>query len=176
MTSKYPRTSAFVLERFYRTVNETTPDACWEWSGLLNTSGYGLFRHTIDGKPVQIPAHRFMYILVTAAPIPDEVGVCHTCDNRRCCNPAHLYLGTQADNVRDMMERGRQSNGFTPQATHCRRGHEYTPENTRRSPYSRGRICVTCATARWTADARKNGAARKARMRARRSPSAGGGE
>lgn len=78
------------------------PDACWPWTGVKNNSGYGMIK--IAGKLHR--AHRVVFELEVAA-IPDGKVLRHTCDNRICCNPAHLLVGTQADNIRDMMERGR---------------------------------------------------------------------
>jgi hypothetical protein len=74
------------------------PDECWEWQGCLNSYGYGVF---IRNKKT-IFAHR---VMVDAAP-----GECalHHCDNRKCCNPAHIFKGDRADNMRDMYAKGRR--------------------------------------------------------------------
>ena len=93
-------------ERFWSKVDRREPEQCWEWKAGKNKTGYGLF--WIDGK--QQKAHRASYQL-HHGPIPDGLHVLHSCDNPSCVNPAHLHLGTQADNMREKMERGRSPSG-----------------------------------------------------------------
>jgi len=71
--------------------------------------------------------------------------VCHTCDVRLCCNPAHLFIGTRSDNVADCVAKGRYSNGRA-ERTHCPAGHEYTEANT--YIHNGKRTCLTCKNAR----------------------------
>lgn len=86
-----------------------TASGCWEWTGG-KSHGYGQVRvHEVWGSyPIYV--HRASY-LVHIGPIPDGQNVCHTCDNPRCFNPDHLFLGDQAANVSDMVMKGRQAIG-----------------------------------------------------------------
>lgn len=124
-----------VATRFWAHV-EKGP-GCWLWTGARTWSGHGTFN--VGAKKFD-RAHRVAYRLVHGA-IPDGLVVCHQCDNPPCVNPAHLWLGTQGDNLRDMMAKGRAGGQFKPK-THCIRGHAFTPENSK--PKRGGRACRTC--------------------------------
>jgi hypothetical protein len=86
---------------FWSKVNKT--DDCWEWTGALTTSGYGRFNK--DGKCLR--AHR--YSIMLDGRDPTDMYVCHHCDNRKCVRPDHLFLGTNQDNMDDMMRKGRKT-------------------------------------------------------------------
>ena len=79
---------------------------CWEWLGQLDNKGYGRRTFTIDGKKRKTPVHQISYRL-WKGDIEKGLFVCHTCDNRKCFNPEHLWIGTQKDNLQDMKIKGR---------------------------------------------------------------------
>lgn len=81
---------------------------CQEYQGCIQANGYA--RATVQYKADY--AHRHSYRLAVGAAIPDGLDVCHSCDNRRCINPDHLFLGTRKDNMRDAVLKDRQAKGF----------------------------------------------------------------
>ena len=94
--------SAPVLVRLSQQSESNEETGCIEWTGYLRGDGYGSLR--IDGKQVQ--AHRAAYE-ATFGKIENGLFVCHRCDNRKCINSDHLFLGTNQDNVDDMVAKGR---------------------------------------------------------------------
>ena len=90
------------LDRFFSHVNKT--DSCWIWAGSKTNLGYGRIYDGSNGK--RYVAHRLMWEL-TYGKIPDGMYICHTCDNKLCVNPDHLFLGTQKDNMEDCVNKGR---------------------------------------------------------------------
>lgn len=90
-------------DRFWAKVDRREPDQCWPWMGWMNDD-YGVIR--VGGRDEK--AHRAAW-MVARGPIENGLVVRHTCDNPRCVNPGHLLLGTQLDNIRDRVERGRSA-------------------------------------------------------------------
>jgi hypothetical protein len=88
------------IDRFWNKVIKTS--SCWEWQAAKNKQGYGMY--SVDGK--SIPAHRFSAMLHGF--IIDNKLVCHTCDNSKCVNPNHFFIGNYQDNVDDMIAKGRK--------------------------------------------------------------------
>jgi len=90
-----------IEERFWEKVRKGEGDECWVWTAST-VNGYGRLR--VDGEAKT--AHRVSWEL-NRGPIPDELHVLHKCDNKPCINPTHLFLGTNADNVRDCFQKDR---------------------------------------------------------------------
>jgi hypothetical protein len=99
------------IDRFMKYV-ETKSNGCWLWTGGTTHSGYGVFYAgtSPDGSRCQANSHRWIYEHHNG-PIRDGLFVCHTCDCKSCVNPAHLFLGTNSDNIRDAVRKGIQVGG-----------------------------------------------------------------
>lgn len=94
-----------IKERFWSKVDKSNLDGCWIWKASLSgQNGYGFFR--IGKAEGCTTAHRFSYTLEKGI-IPQGMLVCHSCDNPKCVNPNHLFLGTHRDNAIDRKNKGR---------------------------------------------------------------------
>lgn len=93
------------IKQFWSRVDKTSdPNGCWFRGPRTRYSQFG-------PEYNRMYSHRFAYT-ITHGPIPEGLFVCHTCDNRGCVNPDHLWLGTNKDNMRDMVNKGRSNRGM----------------------------------------------------------------
>jgi hypothetical protein len=130
------------LERFMAKVSPEPTSGCWLWTGALGMDGYGIRVHLHGEERKPRRAHRASWEIFRG-PIPDGLWVLHRCDNPPCVNPDHLFLGTQTDNIRDAVRKGRRNMHLPAAAVaaalkeserrranpFCVRGHARTPEN-----------------------------------------------
>lgn len=104
MRLKLPYLPPWKRRSFWGRINRAGPNDCWPWQGAIQRNGYGNLRlgsHTYQ-------AHRIAYWLTTHED-PGELDVLHTCDNRPCCNPGHLFIGDNTANVADRVAKGRNN-------------------------------------------------------------------
>lgn len=94
-----------IEDRFWSKVDRSNedPEACWEWQASFSSSGYGRFWNGVKGDTLP---HRISWVMANG-PISPSIYVCHRCDNKKCVRPSHLFLGTQRDNMLDMVAKGR---------------------------------------------------------------------
>jgi len=95
------------IDRFWSHVDVCDENSCWLWRGSTKGRGYGQYRS--DGA--NLLAHRVAYAYASGCDIPDGMVVRHSCDNPLCCNPSHLSIGTQRENMQEAGERGRMVRG-----------------------------------------------------------------
>lgn len=116
------RSLEFCQKRFMSHVVQGLPDECWLWNGARSGTGHQYGQAGYQGR--RYTAHRLAYILFVG-PVSDDLEVCHSCDTPLCVNPSHLWLGTHADNMRDMTQKGRLRAACSPGRT----PYKLTPEN-----------------------------------------------
>ena len=115
-------TPEFVAKFESRVVrDDCMSDGCHIWIGAKKAAGYG----TIKNKGKTLNSHRASYTIYNGE-IPHGMMICHKCDNPSCVNPAHLFLGSQSDNIKDAVSKGRL---WQQKKTHCPEGHEYAGDN-----------------------------------------------
>lgn len=134
-TDEFQRRMAVPPEiRFWERVQKT--DGCWLWTAWKKPEGYG--KIWINGRG-PVFAHRYSWELAHGQQLDRSVFLCHRCDNPQCVRPDHLFPGDAKANALDASLKGRTAG---QRMTHCRRGHEFTPENTRLR--NNWRVCRAC--------------------------------
>ena len=102
-------------KRLWKKIEVGPADKCWCWRAKAQQAGYGV----IQWKGKAYKAHRIAWMLTYGELPPSSVLVCHRCDNRLCCNPTHLFLGSPKDNTLDALRKGRLKRGkFSPAQVH----------------------------------------------------------
>jgi HNH endonuclease len=114
-------------------------DGCHLWLAETNNRGYGRFAIYRSGRRIRLLAHRLSYALANGAIAAGSV-IRHDCDTPACCNPGHLLAGSQLDNIRDAVWRGRH------RAEGLQRGHDLLQDSLRRALECKEKLCPACAT------------------------------
>lgn len=131
-TADGPKARAPLHERFWKKVDVCGENECWNWTAKSKTKGYGVI--SLGGRDGgKMLSHRAAWTL-TNGEIPSGDGfhgtvVMHECDNRLCCNPSHLRLGTQPENVKDMDQKGRRKH--SPQIGSRHHNSRFTEQDVR---------------------------------------------
>lgn len=123
-----------------RFINEK---GCWLWLGSMNGNGYG--QVMIDY--ISYGVHRLSLHLFKNFDLSSPLNALHTCDRSDCFNPDHLYEGNQSNNLKDAYNRKRRSGNNLGGKSHCRKGYEFTVENTYIRPDTGTRACRICRQA-----------------------------
>lgn len=126
-----------VHDRFWSKVDKSGD--CWLWTGSRSNRGYGRF--WLNGTLVQATHYAYES---EHEPLADGLIVCHSCDEPSCVRPSHLFAGSHQDNVDDKVAKGRHGSQIK---THCKHGHEFTPDNTYIEMPKGARRCRECRRA-----------------------------
>ena len=139
--SQHPDSEAAEKEAknwFLARVQPDPATGCWLWQGARDHRGYGFFSYR--GKKCR--ASRFSWWHLRG-PFDLKLSICHKCDNPPCVNPEHLFPGSQSENMKDAVAKGRCGRAIHKRREYCAKGlHEMTPENSKRA-YP-GRQCREC--------------------------------
>lgn len=143
--------SESIQARFWARVERRGPDECWRWTGGKGSgTKNGFYGRMSISHAKSRPAHQISWEIANGAPFPLGKNACHSCDNPWCVNPAHIWVGTQSENIRDAVTKGRH---WSPKKTHCKYGHALTDENRRQTSqgWSRCLTCVRITDQKWQA-------------------------
>lgn len=100
-----------LIERFWPRVNKNGDNGCWNWTAALSAAGYGQIG--AQGERKILYTHRLSWEIANGQ-IPNGMVICHKCDNPKCCNPDHLFMGTQKQNMQDARKKGRDVHSRHP--------------------------------------------------------------
>lgn len=104
-----------IEERFWSKVRRGGPDECWIWTACRGFGGYGVFYAGRQfSRKGTVPAHRMAWFFQTGQLLRKPFEMCHHCDNPPCVNPAHLFVGTRSDNMKDCAAKGRRAHQLDP--------------------------------------------------------------
>jgi hypothetical protein len=146
-----PRLKRTSLDDFWKRVDVRGEDECWEWRLSKSKDGYGF--SCVGGK-IQL-ASRLAFTLSGGALTEEKPYVCHKCDNPSCCNPNHLFAGSQKDNMHDMIQKGRARPGHRNKGKSQQAGQSDTKKVSRlaKELQSKSVVCKRCG---WTWTPRKS--------------------
>ena len=130
-----------IIKKIKNKVNET--NYCWLWSGSVTSAGYG----DIQINYKRYSTHRYFY-MKAFGDIPEGLHVLHKCDVRNCVNPDHLFLGTNLDNIKDAMKKGRKGGKKNKLKNYCIRGHEFKEGSFKLIKSNGKRLCLSCEKTR----------------------------